>query len=150
MKKRKQRTIKAQPLSRPFHPVPKPEPARKRSTIQDNKQRVLSALVNYLKVERADYTCEICGSRLHLTGAHIIKRAQGRWDHIDNIIIACLLCHDHTKYGNGLCIDTEVAQRKVKERNEDIGLEQIEITETYCILSRNGIKFNVMEIGDGF
>jgi hypothetical protein len=148
MKKRKHRTIKAQPLSRPFHPVPKPEPARKQATAYNAKQRVLSALVNYLKMERADYACEICGNRLHLTGAHIIKRAQGRWDHIDNIIIACSLCHDHVKYGTGLPIDIEVAQKLVKERNYDIGLEQISITEAACILERNGIKFNVMEIDE--
>jgi predicted restriction endonuclease len=144
----KRKTVKSKIPIRTFHPVPKPEPSRKRSTIQDAKQRVLSALVNYLKVERADYACEICGGRQHLTGAHIIKRAQGRRDHIDNIIIACGLCHDHTQYGNGLPIDTEVAQKLVKERNYDIGLEQISITETACILSRNGIKFNVMEVDE--
>ena len=135
--------------ARPFHPVPKPEPRRKQSTIYAAVERVFHQLVNYLKVERAHYVCEICGGRIHLQGAHIIKRAQGRLDHIENIIIACQLCHDHWKYGeSGLPVSVEVAQRIVRERNAEIGLEQISITETACILSRNGIRFNVMEMDE--
>ena len=143
------RYLKKQLKERPFHPVPKPEPRRKQSTSYAARERVLHQLVNYLKVERAHYVCEICGGRIHLTGAHIIKRAQGRLDHIGNIIIGCELCHNHEQYGdNGLAVSTEAAQKIVRDRNDDIGLEQIEITETYCILRRNGVKFNVMELDE--
>lgn len=90
--------------------------------------RTLQRRVNNLKEHRARWHCEICGRHRHSTarleGAHIRRRASdGSNDTVDNLIIACLECHNHAKYsGAGLSISREKALRIVKIRNKEFNI----------------------------
>lgn len=73
----------------------------------DQEEEIQTALEYYERVlyqseirkkvlERDDYTCQVCGfvktSGLHVH--HILKRAEGGTDHLDNLITVCPSCHN--------------------------------------------------------
>ena len=66
--------------------------------------------------------CEICGAFVgDVMGhrAHIDERKSEKDDTIENIIVACNECHDHTRFGDGgLVCGTEPAKAIVKALNE--------------------------------
>ena len=45
---------------------------------------------------RADYSCELCGSKSGLQHHHIVKKSQGGGNNIENIILLCWHCHHST------------------------------------------------------
>lgn len=50
--------------------------------------------------ERDLYTCQICGSRVHVEGHHIVNYQYGGAASIDNIITLCQRCHKQVHRGN--------------------------------------------------
>lgn len=45
-------------------------------------------------LERDDYQCQCCGSENDLTVHHVKYRSQGGGHDKDNLLLACLRCHD--------------------------------------------------------
>ena len=81
----------------------------------------------YLLENRANFLCEICGMAPDfrgLSGAHIKPRDyKGLNDTAGNKLIACARCHDHSKFGNGLCITKEEALKLVSILNTEHGID---------------------------
>lgn len=55
--------------------------------------------VQRLARERDDYTCQICGSKLHAAGHHIMDYQYGGSAEEDNIITLCRSCHNKVHKG---------------------------------------------------
>ena len=81
----------------------------------------------YLLENRAFGLCEICGRQPDfrgLSGAHIEPRDyKGLNDTAGNKLIACARCHDHSRFGNGLCITQEEALKLVSILNAEHGID---------------------------
>ena len=92
----------------------------------DDKHARWLCLVYHLVYNRSHGLCEICGKKPDwrgLSGHHVIFRSRGRVDSAGNTLIACGICHDHTKYPkSGLPISVEEAQTLVKRLNEEAGI----------------------------
>ena len=50
--------------------------------------------------ERDLYTCQVCGSTVHVEGHHIINYQYGGVASIDNIVTLCQKCHKQVHRGN--------------------------------------------------
>lgn len=91
--------------------------------LREEKERALDA---YLAEHRAFGRCEICGRDPDfrgLSGAHIERRDYtGANDTAGNKVIACGRCHDHSRYGKGLCITQEKAKKLVSILNKFHGI----------------------------
>ena len=101
---------------------------RRQTAAQAARLRRLRKLVRFLAEHRAFGKCEICGQLpnwLGLGGAHIERRDRyGKNDTVENILICCGRCHNHTLYRpGGLICDKEKAKEIVRQRNERYNIE---------------------------
>ena len=79
--------------------------------------------------ERANYSCEVCGSKSGLQKHHIVKRSQGGPDTLLNLILLCWECHHgtygiHGKHGKKLDIELKV---KLQEKYFNQGETEKEV-----------------------
>lgn len=75
----------------------------------------------YLITHRAKRCCELCGRPTKLWGHHI-----DRWDRKDyawNLLILCVDCHNHSKYGSGTRLTKEQQFELVTRLNDEAGID---------------------------
>ncbi len=104
----------------------KKTPIRRVSAKQAKINRQWYKLVLFLIQFRARGKCEICNKdpdSRGLQGAHIERRMPGNYI-ASNCIVACAVCHDHSKYGDGLSIGREKASALVAELNKKYGIKE--------------------------
>ena len=102
-------------------------PIRRQTAAQAERLKRLRKLVRFLVEHRAFGKCEICGlppDWRGLSGAHIERRDRyGKNDTIENLLICCGHCHDHTLYRpGGLICGKEKAKEIVRQKNEQYGI----------------------------
>ena len=100
---------------------------RRQTDAQAARLRRLRKLVRFLVEHRAFGKCEICGQAgdwRGLGGAHIERRDRyGKNDTVENILICCGRCHNHTLYRpGGLSCGKEKAKEIVRQKNEQYGI----------------------------
>jgi len=64
---------------------------------------------------RDNYSCQVCGTNMHLTVHHIRPRSQGGDNRVDNLITLCAHCHDEVEiagYKNRASIIGHTPQRR--------------------------------------
>ena len=99
-------------------------PIRKVSQKQAKINRLWHKLVLFLIRYRARGKCEICNRDYRgLQGAQIERRMPGNYI-ASNCVIACAVCHDHAKYGDGLSIGRDKTSVLVAERNKQYGIKE--------------------------
>ena len=98
-------------------------PIRRQTAAQAERLKRLRKLVRFLAEHRAFGKCEICGllpDWRGLGGAHIERRDRyGKNDTLENLLICCGRCHDHTLYRpGGLICGKEKAKEIVRQKND--------------------------------
>ena len=84
-------------------------------------ERAYDMIGEYLFEHRARGCCEKCGRWLESYKGnrhHIVRRARGREDTIDNILIIGVCCHNHTAYASGMEISVAEQQALVNSLNK--------------------------------
>jgi 5-methylcytosine-specific restriction endonuclease McrA len=70
-----------------------------RSGRESAEARSKTSTLRLKVLERDNWRCQLCGARSNLQVHHIVYRSHGGPDSEDNLITACVTCHEQIHLG---------------------------------------------------